>query len=250
MQHMTSYFHENNIQTFERTSAIFRLGRKYEIDHLRDDALKRLNDELPSSLGARDQLRFRRRIMFSRGSIIECINLARSEGMLKFLPFSFARLNTFPASTLLVGVKRLDGTHGILSPEDQHISISGIELLRAAVVEEMFGWVVIDKSLPGSCQRSSCSEAKYKKAIALLKPPHLTKQLPLGVWESSWEEGLCPVCITAAKEAYEAGRMRVWGKLPSFFKLPEWKVILKDVDGMYLKSLLSVSRANYLSSES
>jgi hypothetical protein len=205
------------------TSAIFHLARKYGIDHLCDEARQRLSDELPTSLEALDKLRRGRRIKTFNGYVIECINLARSEEQLRFLPFCFARLNVFAASTLLNGIQKSDGTHLTLSPSDQQIAIIGIERFRAAVVKEMFGWLDVDTSLPDSCQRSNCSAAKFDQAIALLKPPYLAKEVPLKKWHSSSEDRLCKDCIATAKASYEAGRKSIWEKLPSFFGLPNWK---------------------------
>lgn len=51
-----SYFHEKDIQTFETTSAILRLGKKYGVDHLREDAQRRLAAQFPTSLHSLDKL--------------------------------------------------------------------------------------------------------------------------------------------------------------------------------------------------
>jgi hypothetical protein len=222
MQHTQSYFHEKDVQTLEATSAIFRLGKKYGIDHLRDEAQRRLAAKLPTSLHSYDTLRHGERINTPRGFTVECINLARNEGLLRFLPYCFIRLNRYSISTIFNGFRLSNGKLLTLSLSDQHIYVVGLTLFRAAMVEEMFGWLV-----NSSCQCSSCSDARLKHAIMLLKPDLNLNQHPMTKWKESWEDGLCKSCIATAKVSYEVGRKIVWEKLPSFFGLPQWKDMLE-----------------------
>jgi hypothetical protein len=216
---MRSYFHENDIQTFETTSAVFRLGKKYGVNHLRDEARRRLYDEKPSSLEARDKLQIGRRIKKSSGDTIDYINLAREAGLVRALPYCFARLSRYHILTIFNGCMRLDGTTAILPVSDQQIAIVGIEPLRDAIIEEMFGWLNVNKSITGSCERSACLQTRFDQAMTLLKTP---SKFSLRRWQSSWKDGLCMACLASAEEAYEAGRKRVWDELPSYFALPGW----------------------------
>jgi hypothetical protein len=216
---MRSYFHENDIQTFETTSAVFRLAKKYGVNHLRDEARRRLYDEMPSTLEARDKLHIGWRIKKFSSHMIDYINLAREEGLVRAIPYCFVRLSRYPISTIFNGCMRLDRTTAILPVSDQQIAIVGIERLRDAIIAEMFGWLNVDKSITGSCERSACLQTRFDHAMTLLKPP---STLALGRWQPSWKDGLCMACLASAKEVYEAGRKRVWDKLPSYFALPGW----------------------------
>jgi hypothetical protein len=176
---------------------------------------------MPTSFEARDKLQTGQRIKKSSSSIIDYINLARAEGLVCTLPYCFARLSTHSISTIFNGCTRPDGTTAILSVSDQRTAVIGIERLRAAISAEMFGWLKVDKSPADSCQRSACLQAKIDQVVTLLKTPSST--LPLRRWQSSWKDGLCTACLASAKEAYDAGRRRVWDELPSYFALPGWK---------------------------
>jgi hypothetical protein len=49
-------------------------------------------------------------------------------------------------------------------------------------------------------------------------------------WDQGWSGRLCDVCEKTAKVYAEAGRQKCWEFLPTFFGLPEWKDLPKDLE--------------------
>jgi len=75
---------------FSIVSALLRLGKKYDIESLYEDALERLQSEFPSSLSAylelSDTFSF---IEYHPGLLHDCINLALETNTLSILPTAY-----------------------------------------------------------------------------------------------------------------------------------------------------------------
>lgn len=228
-----SYFHESEIQNFETISAMFRLGKFYQVDYFRDQALSRFEPTF-LTYATRDLNLKARMSGMSVSTTINCINFARENELLWILPFAFTRLYRVSAKQLLMGVLRSDGTLVKLSPSDQHIAMTGIATLRVAEAKEMFGALL---STDNNCRHGPCLQARLEHATAVWSPVVMfeekVKVQPLGKWQSEWGLSLCQTCCLNAQTEYEAGRNRVWEKLPSFFELPPWDELLNTQVSLY-----------------
>lgn len=206
---------------------MFRLGKFYKVDYFRDQghqALKCL-ETMFATYATRD-LKLKGRMIMRPSTVFSCINFAREHGLTSILPFAFARLHRTSAKRLLGGITRPDGTLAKLSSSDQRIALTGLATFRAAEAKEMFGTLL---SSENTCRRGPCLQARLERATTFWNTAvtieEKFKSTPLTNWQPEWELGLCNTCRLNAQTEYEAGRNRVWKKLPSFFELPPWEEI-------------------------
>ncbi|RDB17298.1 hypothetical protein Hypma_001918 [Hypsizygus marmoreus] len=218
-----SYYREKDAQSIEITSSILRLSMKYCVDHLRDEASSRLQYEFPASLESYDRRTLGSRIKSGRGYIVDCISLMREVGLISALPTCFLTLGQYRLPDILNGKLRPDGSRAILPLEDQRICVTGIYELHVAIAQEMYGWVDIEPGDVRTCKRVGCSDSRFRLSASLWKPTNDKPLKMLRQWWPEWLVGLCGTCASDAKEEYEAGRRRIWERLPSFFGLPNWK---------------------------
>jgi len=216
---MFSYYRPMDPQPISVVSAILRLSEKYQIDHLRDDTIFRLESEFPSTLKAVDTRHAGCSIKLDCPAIIDAIKLAREAGVLFILPFAFLQLASMDTRIILKGDRRDNDTVAVLSREDQEICLLGRDALRLAQENDMFGW--LGGPSPNCLTPHHCDRIKIGHGIQLWKPSCL--DLRLVKWnETDWKTGLCGPCSGIGEKAYEEGRQLVWNKLPSFFGLPDW----------------------------
>jgi len=68
---------------------MLRLGSKYEINHLREDALFRLRADFPTTLDNWDELCGHKHILEEDGILYDLINLAIEQGLWSILPAAY-----------------------------------------------------------------------------------------------------------------------------------------------------------------
>lgn len=120
-----------------------RLGRKYKIHHLRDEAINRLRSEFPSSLEewllAGESFTH---LIPDRSIHFDIINLARENDLPYLLPAAFISCHiTLTYQQMLQGVCRDDGTLVTLSTEDQRLMMLGWHALIEMQFKETFKWM-------------------------------------------------------------------------------------------------------------
>jgi hypothetical protein len=75
---------------FNVLAAMIRMGRKYEIDYLREEALVRLTTEFPTTLTEWDKLpHFYTQIVHQNGILFDIINLALQNDIKSILPAAY-----------------------------------------------------------------------------------------------------------------------------------------------------------------
>ncbi|KDQ59528.1 hypothetical protein JAAARDRAFT_624217 [Jaapia argillacea MUCL 33604] len=124
-------------------------------------------------------------------------------------------------------VLREDGSTLKMSPDDQRRCCTGRERILSFYANSSFGWLHDDEIPEGGylkCRHGSrrCRTAKLLK-FAQLITSQLASLHCLGVWDESWEDGLCLQCIEVGKGIYMASRQTLWDQLPSIFDLPPWE---------------------------
>ena len=95
---------------FPVVSAYLRLGKKYEIEHLRVEAVNVLTAAFPSTLKLYDDDGIKR-IVFENSLYFDVISLAREAGIHRILPAAYyCYCEIFSFDEVLEGITRLDGT--------------------------------------------------------------------------------------------------------------------------------------------
>ncbi|KAJ3548712.1 hypothetical protein NMY22_g1152 [Coprinellus aureogranulatus] len=219
---------------FNVLAAMIRMGRKYEIDYLRDEALVRLTMEFPTTLAEWDKLpHYYTQIVHQNGILFDIINLAQQSDIKSILPAAYY-LCIQELDDLLLGSKREDGSMAIVSDEVRRDCVLGREKLLRAQAEQPFKWVEFMGAIDQCSQPSRCLDAAHKITKALWVPmPEPARTL------EKWNEfaqivpaevkALCPQCVAAARLSHEEGRRYLWEHLPAYFGLPGWDE-LKNFD--------------------
>ncbi|KAJ3532844.1 hypothetical protein NMY22_g7579 [Coprinellus aureogranulatus] len=216
---------------------MIRLGKKYELTHVRDVGLAQLKKEFPESLEDCD------RILDSPGSpnflflphsddiieqFLEVIKLAHECSIQSILPVVYLRVAGYDLNELL--------SHPALFslPQEAHRSIlCGREKLLQARKD----WLS-SLRLGGECR----SEARCALLIYVVMKQLLSEHAdPLAVLRLQWakkelQQGrailpgqsdgksndLCRECVKEFRKGHAEGRRTTWDELPAYFNLPKW----------------------------
>lgn len=107
--------------------SMFRMGTKYEVPHMRDEALRRLESRLLSP-GELFEIHNSSPYLDTVGFIgwpISVVNLARSFDLPRLLPGAFYLCTQLSLSTLVHGFPRADGGLEKLSADDLIVCLEG-----------------------------------------------------------------------------------------------------------------------------
>ncbi|KAJ7132701.1 hypothetical protein C8R46DRAFT_923984 [Mycena filopes] len=221
---------------FDVVAAFLRLGRKYAIKPLYDDALSRLTAVFPPSLTQYVDSKMSDHIQFPdpddanrRGQIvIDTIILARELTVPALLPAAF----WFAATRL----ESLAHPHtALLSEADRDRILLAAKPLSIAYATYLFGWLD-PAATPANCANAAvCNDAKLKYSLKMWRPPGSAMTL---YWRTSAAGGLCKACVAAGQKQHAEGVRRLWTELPAFFGLPPWAEMLADAPGASSTSLL------------
>ncbi|KZP21992.1 hypothetical protein FIBSPDRAFT_825261 [Athelia psychrophila] len=221
---------------FGMVAAFLRLGKKYDIPQLRDEALLILRSAFSSTLQGFDG-RAKNSFFEYDGKYryFQIISLARETGILDLLPMAFYALCENHSPTGLMDQLSTAVGEGHLSPADHLAMAVGCNRLAAFVVEDTYRWAS-ESPVGGSlCTGEQCA-TKAKRAFFqntfTYNDGSYTALLPWEdiVWvpaEGGDYDGMCECCMEAAKKMHEQGRIQVWQKLPGAFGLAEWHELLQ-----------------------
>ncbi|KAJ7033808.1 hypothetical protein C8F04DRAFT_957159 [Mycena alexandri] len=218
----------NQPLAFDVIAAFLRLGRKYEIKPLYDDALARLGAVFPPSLSQYVDSKMMDHIQFPdpedpnrRGQIVvDTIILARELGIPSLLPAAF----WFTCTRL----ESLANKHtSAIFEADRDVILLAAKPLSIAYASYLFGW--LDETPANCSQPAVCTNTKLKYSLKQWKPPGSAMTL---YWRSSAENGLCRTCVAAGQKHHSEGAKRLWTELPAFFNLPPWAEMLANAPGV------------------
>ncbi|KDR79561.1 hypothetical protein GALMADRAFT_93483 [Galerina marginata CBS 339.88] len=202
------------------------MGKKYEFDKIRANALHWLSVELPNSLQAWDR-QFHgyapRRIP---GLEFNVVRLVIQEELNGFLPAAyFACLRFRSTAEIMSGSLRQDGSRIVLSNSSKADLIYAGESLSAAMSECTYGLLHGSKNIiPGAncASPTKCTNIRLKKLDTqfVTFPPSPKFSLdPCPKWIT---DEFCEPCATMFRTAFEAGRNRIWLELPQHFRMAGW----------------------------
>ncbi|KAJ7661029.1 hypothetical protein B0H17DRAFT_1337283 [Mycena rosella] len=206
-------------------SAFARLGKKYRIQPLYDNALLRLQYAFPSSYEEYVKSNVATKILFANPTnsrvpqceiAIDTIVLARELDVPSLLPISF-----WLAATRIELLSAHDSPS--LSDADRKILMSSSKPLRIAHASYLYGWLDENHINPDCTRPPTCAINKTRLALKLWKPPGVT---PAFGWQLGLAKPLCESCIAAGLNHHSAGSQQLWRELPSFFGLRSWEELL------------------------
>ncbi|KAJ7151978.1 hypothetical protein C8R46DRAFT_913377, partial [Mycena filopes] len=209
----------------EAILAFLRLGRKYAMKPLYDNALARITTVAPSSVDDYIRAPMNAKVLFKDPAnderrqeiVFHTIAIGRELDLPYLLPAAFWFLSSKPD-------RLADDAANLLLPPDKKAILLATERLRVAYADCLFGW--LDESVissPDCSTPKTCRTTKTRYSLKVWRPPGLPLRFS---WRTEAEKGLCSSCITVAKKRHRDGRQRLWKELPSFFDLPPWEELL------------------------
>ena len=210
---------------FPVVAAYLRLGRKYEIEHLRTEALTALSMAFPSTCDGFLALSDNGQSSIAPypALLFDVIALAREIGKLDILPaayFSYCR--SYQIDEILGGIEREDGTLSVLSAEDQKSLLRGWHALVDNLNGQSLYWILEDAEL--ECGKQACDLARKTVFLNLFtcRYPRPDISISVSKWDVKWEKDLCKHCRIACARLHKQGSYVKWSQLPEMFDLPDW----------------------------
>ena len=229
MQHdICSYcFVDNHPLPLPILAAFLRLGRKYDIQQLQAEALRRLTFEFPSTLEEFDRLD-------TAYTLIDCgvdtfllavIHIARESDCLSVLPTAlFQFCERYGVKGMIEALRQSDGTGYEMSLADQRLAVAGWHTLIEMQAKETFAWLVNNDACP---QPDACGKGK-NTILHTVWFPVPNSGMALMRWSSTWEKKFCKTCIRRSKLLHNEGRQKIWDELPGIFGLPGWEELTRQ----------------------
>ncbi|KAF9033641.1 hypothetical protein BJ165DRAFT_1357117 [Panaeolus papilionaceus] len=224
-------------------SALLRLGNKYKMADLRDNALARIRADYPASLDKPNnvdlsQRRLQSHIVEKTTLPFEIAMLAKDARVSSSLPYClYTVIVNFTLEEIFDGVTDEDGRKMTLPFQTQRNCVVGKEKLLAemAVVQ---GWL-LDNPVHVAClQPTSCTATFRSMSERVFKVP----QQPSAAF-TPWEEMfpdistgflvLCNYCKGKAKQLYNEGRLELWDALPQILGLQTWEDLKREEESEY-----------------
>ncbi|TCD63701.1 hypothetical protein EIP91_005106 [Steccherinum ochraceum] len=233
--------YKNDILQFREVSTMLRLGSKYQVEHVRSEAIRRLKICFPDdlSLYATRHTRYRTieqihveayclnaPISLIHEDCISVVNFARSFDLPTLLPTALYACAQLPVATLLQGYTGTDGAVYKLSEPDILRCFRSQRLLRDLLFLN-YRWILNGPS--ETCiQRSECRYHMTADMAHLWDTLHFHHD-PLidsgRLWADLPNFGAgryCRVCSAQFARAYDSQVAGIdWVQLRSYFNLPQ-----------------------------
>jgi hypothetical protein len=230
LQQNFSYFRPQPLSVGE-VLALWRIGHKYMVTDLREEAVSRIFKTYPTTLNDWDKIHYDEEEPISNGLDSDALGvladlwrLARvsHEGHLySALPAIYLECACFDTGGLL-GASWIDFTEP-LSKDIVKVVITGKEELKRFNRDMVFSWFGKKHVAPVGCKRfDGCRLARL-----LLAQDHFTVDTDVQLfgqarWRDSFTKDLCNVCKVEAKRAYDEGSSKYWDNVPVAFGLGSW----------------------------
>lgn len=174
--------------------AFLYLGRKYDINILHTEALKRLYHEFPATLGEKDSTS-KWTMIKEPESPIEIVMLAHRNGLLSVLPYVlYCCCVDHSAHQIKNGVELDDGSVVMLSLEDQCACLVGHHTIINAQANTIYSWIYTDVGrfsplYPQCSKRGVCIPLRREILLDYFTP--IPSVRGLNQWEDRWEPYMC-----------------------------------------------------------
>ncbi|KAL6308611.1 hypothetical protein BKA93DRAFT_877309 [Sparassis latifolia] len=202
---------------FSVISSLIRLGHKYKIADIRDNALQRLHSCFPTNF--EDWCTFNADgssyITMQANDAIGAVNLARLTRSDTILPSALYACCCLSTRVILHGVRRADGFLEKLSSEDIDRCVEGRLKLMEANTREL-AWVLDMKEASPKCKDKETCARKLRKLPGKALLEAQGRIHARAKWRDLDQLGVCSRCLEIVKRQELRGRRKVWLKLPSY----------------------------------
>ncbi|CAA7266007.1 unnamed protein product [Cyclocybe aegerita] len=250
LEHILLIFYDNHrfLDLREKLSvgaiaAMLRMGKKYDIAYVQDEALRRLRREFPTTIMSRWQLNTIFNVIDygpdASKAVSAIIALAREHGVPSILPAAFLH---YIETTMLEEI--LDTDDSELPRDARRQCILGRDKFIHTAHSKILSWLHLPTFMPAhSCaQPTTCHtqrDAVFKDLCNTLCIGNAGKlqwelvlHLARSIADSLGERrSLCTACTLSISSCIETSFNELWLDLPNFFRLPGWDQ-LKDFDSL------------------
>ncbi|KAJ7196474.1 hypothetical protein GGX14DRAFT_672488 [Mycena pura] len=227
-------FQHKETLPFDVVAAMVRLGKKYEMAAIKNNATWRIHYEFPNTLHSWIEVQNKlTKIESQPGMMLDLLNLVYEYEIRSSVPtLAFNCLDMMSLEHLMKDeTRRPDGSCVHLAP---HIKLTlAIAVERIANQQRTsFQWLDDDTILPHpQCNsRTECTEQRqelYRTVMWGLEEYHYHCFDPWNDFDGT--KGLCRKCNLVGEGTFKDTASKMWEFLPSFFQLPQWGD-LKDLE--------------------
>ena len=212
--HSIARLYSGRKPSFHALSACIRLGHKYQVDHIVDDAMAFIRKAYPKDFPS-----YLERTMFRQEHAIGVVNLAHLVGATDVLPVAFLDCCALVSKNLVWGFLRPDGTREMLGPHDLARCVEAKDHLMRETVRRLYRMTRFKPS--PKCDGDECLA---EEAFATPLDEHDWRggvsTRVLAPWGLSVKDGqLCDACVRAWEDQVLAYRQDVWNRLPRILGL-------------------------------
>lgn len=226
------YFHKDKPWDLPVIMALLRTGTKYQIDHLRHEAILDLYRRFPTTLDAYERLE-------REANRHDAWNLSDNSLLLVHYAMRHGFQSIIPALLAMdgFGISDVLKAHQSTGPM-MHLFLPDLRRMLLASQHVMI-WQTTNMPICLSAGSDDCEtpvECQRARTDSLLEmfedAPHEYTAFVYPIDTVHWPwPALCANCGPRAGSEYEAQRRMLWDKLPSFLDLPGWDVLEKERAG-------------------
>ncbi|KAJ3489498.1 hypothetical protein NLI96_g2079 [Meripilus lineatus] len=233
-----NYYKHDTALSFSVVCALLRLGTKYQIQHLREEAIRRLGACFPSSLKKFERIIDGpavkqgeiscREVEITYEDAITVIDMARNLDVPSLLPPAFVACTRLPSEQLIRGVVDGCGDQSYLSKSDLILIVDAQKTLKSEALRSIGSLLTISsprciknisRGRPCKREKQAILEAIWSGQVAPAIDPFtkLTRpNLPV-------QDAMCEPCWEAFHEQRQKVARDVWASLGVLFRVPSWK---------------------------
>lgn len=225
LYHGVKYIRRDSYPSWDVVRGMVLLGRKYQIDDLRDLGIDHLKRIFPTDIAGWDAVcrgTFSSCMSFSREDYIGIATLAREIDLPLVRTHALYKCCLLSNSVLVNGHERPDGSMEKLSPEDLQLVLAARHRLTISdvkLVDSMFG------TLPPPCATQIVCVGAVLQLQAELRS-NIDDWLsfnPLNPWEDTVARDcatkkICPACTLHLQTKFTAQRQHVLDNLTNYFR--------------------------------
>ncbi|KZP13431.1 hypothetical protein FIBSPDRAFT_797890 [Athelia psychrophila] len=220
---------------FAVVAAFLRLGKKYEIELLYAEALKRLRYEFPSTLKDLDEYSRHTMIKGDFRTSADVAKLAREQSLLCVLPLALYQCCCYAGAIFnpVAGITRDAGTTTMLSAGDFLACLLAGSSLSKTQVTSTLAWLNAPRSTYPKCTSPAPCANIRKEVLYSIYFPSVNF---LG--HKCWSEfkynhidevgEMCSSCNAVAEQLHNDGRAKFWEALPGIFGLSKWAELMEE----------------------
>ncbi|KAI0066329.1 hypothetical protein BV25DRAFT_1913082 [Artomyces pyxidatus] len=215
---------------FDIVSALCRLGAKYKMQRVRDEAVSRLRACYPDTLAGYNKMPFKgekeRPIEWTDGQDYAVVKLALQEDdeLRSVLPLALYECCRDPPKFIVENMDELSDEHNVWMAIWRRLFIGRVKLAESRA-EDTFCFIGADVS--EKCATSkSCAAALKGMVESIYKTPGVINNNPnslelvYDLIDDKTRRKACRDCLLFWKALHLDGRAKAWGKLVDIFQLP------------------------------